>query len=144
MVKTKEFAKALVDFKGDKYMAYEKVYGDSKYKTQHICNLMGNEVVKRTMRECLSRRGIDEEYLTQKFKDLIEGGKEETQVKLLEMGLKLLGHDVKSGSQGDVNVTQVNYKVDDDRLSTAIDKMKKMTERMNAAEQTVEDIAVVE
>lgn len=143
-VKTREFGKALVECKGDKYAAYERVYGDSEYKTQHICNLMKNKVVVKTMRESLSNRGIDEDYLTKKFKELLDSGKEETQVRMLEMGLKLLGHDVRGSGQGDVNLTQVNYRVDDDRLSKAISKMQKMTERMNAAEQSVEDITDVE
>lgn len=133
MVKTKEFGKALVEFKGDKYMAYHKVYGDKKYKGQHISQLMKNEVVQGSMRECLARRGIDEEYLVGKFKELLEGGSEQMQGRMLELGLKMLGHlDSKQDTR--TSLTQVNYNINSDNLDAAVDKMSRMANRLGVVD----------
>jgi len=154
--KHKRFAENVIKTGGNQALAYRMTYGITKNPQVSASILMRKPEIRTEVERLLDKSGMPKTFFVGKLRELadakthIKGVGEvpdnSTQFNVMKMGLELHGLIAKRPDVG-VNVENINYSLDADKLGEVLNKLSEVTRKLDFSgypKVQAEDAIVIE
>jgi len=154
--KQKKFAENVIKTGGNQSLAYRMTYGEVKHPQVAASILMRKPEIRTEIEKLLDKSGMPKTFFVGKLRELAEAKTHvkgvgevpdnSTQFIVMKMGLELHGLIAKRPDVG-VNVENINYNLDADKLGEVLNKLSEVTRKLDFSgypKGQAEDAIVIE